>query len=61
MRRAARATPQARGIAFIHQELNLFKNLTIEENLFIGGFPKLVAGLPFIDRAQGARARAASC
>jgi ribose transport system ATP-binding protein len=42
----------ARGIAFIHQELNLFKNLTIEENLFIGGFPRLAAGLPFIDRRK---------
>ena len=37
------------GIAFIHQELNLFRNLNIAENLFIAGFPKLVAGLPFID------------
>jgi ABC-type sugar transport system ATPase subunit len=43
---------EAAGIAFIHQELNLFKNLTIEENLFIGGFPKLVPGLPFIDRRR---------
>ena len=43
---------EARGIAFIHQELNLFKNLTIEENLFIAGFPKKVAGLPFIDRRK---------
>ena len=42
----------ARGIAFIHQELNLFKNLTVEENLFIGGFPKLIGGLPFIDRSK---------
>ena len=42
----------ARGIAFIHQELNLFKNLTVEENLFIGGFPKLIGGLPFIDRGK---------
>jgi ribose transport system ATP-binding protein len=42
----------ARGIAFIHQELNLFKNLTVEENLFISGFPRLVAGLPFIDRGK---------
>ena len=33
------AEAAARGIAFIHQELNLFKNLTVEENLFIGGFP----------------------
>ena len=30
---------EAAGIAFIHQELNLFKNLSVEENLFIGGFP----------------------
>jgi ABC-type sugar transport system ATPase subunit len=48
---------EAAGIAFIHQELNLFKNLSIEENLFIGGFPKLVRGLPFIDRRK-VRARA---
>ena len=41
-----------RGIAFIHQELNLFRNLTVEENLFITGFPKLVAPLPFIDRRR---------
>jgi ribose transport system ATP-binding protein len=27
------------GIAFIHQELNLFTNLSIAENLFIGDFP----------------------
>ena len=39
------------GIAFIHQELNLFRNLSIAENLFITEFPKLVPGLPFIDRA----------
>ena len=39
------------GIAFIHQELNLFRNLSIAENLHITEFPKLVPGLPFIDRA----------
>jgi ribose transport system ATP-binding protein len=43
---------EARGIAFIHQELNLFRNLTVAENLFIAGFPKRFAGLPFIDRAR---------
>jgi ABC-type sugar transport system ATPase subunit len=48
---------EAAGIAFIHQELNLFKNLSVEENLFIGGFPRLVRGLPFIDRRK-VRARA---
>ena len=28
------------GVAFIHQELNLFPNLSIEENLFLSRFPK---------------------
>ena len=41
----------AAGIAFIHQELNLFPNLTIEENLFIDAFPRR-GMLPFIHRAQ---------
>jgi ribose transport system ATP-binding protein len=38
-------------IAFIHQELNLFTNLTIAENVFIEGFPTIGRG-PFrlIDR-----------
>jgi ABC-type sugar transport system ATPase subunit len=40
----------ARGIAFIHQELNLFENLSIEENIFIGGFPRILGRLPLIDR-----------
>jgi ribose transport system ATP-binding protein len=29
-----------KGIAFVHQELNLFANLTVAENLFIDGFPQ---------------------
>ena len=37
------------GITFIHQELNLFPNLTIEENVFLAGFPARFAFLPFID------------
>ena len=28
------------GIAFIHQELNLFTNLSVAENLYINGFPR---------------------
>ena len=48
---------EKQGIAFIHQELNLFRNLSIAENLFIVDFPKLIPGLPFIDR-RAARARA---
>ena len=40
------------GIAFIHQELNLFANLSIAENLFLRGFPRSRAWLPFINRRQ---------
>jgi ribose transport system ATP-binding protein len=44
-----------RGVAFIHQELNLFPNLTIAENIFLTAFPK-PARLPFINqRALHAR------
>jgi ABC-type sugar transport system ATPase subunit len=39
------------GIAFIHQELNLFTNLTIAENFFISGFPT-VGRLPVLSRRQ---------
>jgi ribose transport system ATP-binding protein len=49
-----------RGVAFIHQELNLFANLTVAENLFLTRFPRRRAvGLPLIDRRQ-LRARTAS-
>ena len=37
------------GIAFIHQELNLFGNLSIADNLFIDGFPHIHKS-PFIDK-----------
>lgn len=37
------------GVAQIHQELNLFTNLSIAENIFIHGFPRL-ARLPLIDK-----------
>jgi ribose transport system ATP-binding protein len=37
------------GIAFIHQELNLFTNLSIAENIFIDSFPKRRL---FIDKAK---------
>jgi ribose transport system ATP-binding protein len=40
------------GIAFIHQELNLFTNLSIAENIFLGDFPsRRVGPLTVIDRA----------
>ena len=39
------------GIAFVHQELNLFPNLSIAENLFIRQFPRRsFAGLRWIDQ-----------
>lgn len=38
-----------RGVAVIHQELNLFTNLTIAENMFLTRFPRHSA-LPFIRR-----------
>jgi len=37
------------GIAFIHQELNLFTNLSIAENFFISDFP-LVSKTPFLNK-----------
>ncbi len=41
------------GIAFIHQELNLFTNLTIAENIFINSFPKRNYGpISLIDRRR---------
>jgi ribose transport system ATP-binding protein len=41
------------GIAFIHQELNLFVNLSIAENLFITSFPgKRPLGVPTLDGRQ---------
>ncbi len=40
-----------RGIAFIHQELNLFPNLSIAENVFLTRFPRAGA-TPFIARRE---------
>ena len=42
------ADAQRQGIAFIHQELSLFKQLTVQENLFIDHFPRRFG--PFLDR-----------
>ena len=48
----------AAGIALIHQELNLFPNLTVAENLLLQSFPtRSFLGLPVVDRAV-ARQRA---
>ncbi len=45
------ADASSAGIAFIHQELNLFLNLSIAENIFICNFPK-ISGLPFIEKGS---------
>jgi ribose transport system ATP-binding protein len=39
------------GVGFIHQELNLFTNLNIAENIFIDRFPK-IAGFSLINKAR---------
>ena len=40
-----------KGMAFVHQELNLFPNLTIAENLFLSAFPRRRwSGIPLINR-----------
>ncbi len=43
----------AEGIAFVHQEPNLFGNLTVAENLFLDGFPRTRFGA--IDRRETRR------
>ena len=40
------------GVAFIHQELNLFENLSIAENLAMGGFPLHLSWFPQIDKRR---------
>src|SRR5690606_19666193 len=47
----------AGGIAFVHQELNLFENLTVAENIMIGREPRTRGLLPLVDRKR-LRARA---
>jgi ribose transport system ATP-binding protein len=52
------AEARRRGVAFIHQELNLFPNLSIAENLVLPSFPRQrLPRLPLIDR-QATRSRA---
>ncbi len=45
------AAARLAGIGFIHQELNLFTNLSVAENVFIEAFPRQ-ARLPFLDRRR---------
>src|SRR5690349_22746039 len=40
------------GIAFVHQELNLFDNLDVAANVFIGREPTRAGPLKLVDRAE---------
>ena len=44
----SRRESDAAGVAFIQQELNIFVNLSVAENLFLGRSPRLIEGLPII-------------
>lgn len=48
----SRRESDAAGVAFIQQELNIFPNLSVAENLFLGRSPRLVEAFPFISRAK---------
>jgi ribose transport system ATP-binding protein len=55
---AHRGLSEAAGVAFIQQELNIFPNLSVGENLFLGRYPRLIKTLPFISRKiMGERAK----
>jgi ribose transport system ATP-binding protein len=55
----SRRDSDAAGIAFIQQELNVFPNLSVAENLFLVKPPRLFSALPLIARRQmHARSRA---
>jgi ribose transport system ATP-binding protein len=44
----SRRESDAAGVAFIQQELNIFVNLSVAENLFLGRSPRLIEALPII-------------
>lgn len=48
----SRRESDAAGVAFIQQELNIFPNLSIAENLFLVRPPRRVASLPLISSRQ---------
>lgn len=49
---SSRADSAAAGISFIQQELNIFPNLSVAENLFLLNPPRRFGRLPFISRKQ---------
>ena len=59
-RRLASTTRSPPGIAFVHQELNLFDNLDVAANVFIGREPLYGGPLKLIDTKALQRARAAA-
>jgi len=52
---ADRRAAEKAGIAFIQQELTIFPNLSVEENLLLGRAPRVSGALPFIYRKQRRR------
>ncbi len=64
-RRGARALTvagaMAAGIAFVHQELNLFDNLDVAANVFIGREPRCGGPLELIDRRRRCAPRSRRC
>lgn len=52
---ADRRAAEKAGIAFIQQELAIFPNLSVEENLLLGRAPRVAGALPFICRKQRRR------
>jgi ribose transport system ATP-binding protein len=49
---SSRREADAAGIAFIQQELNVFPNLTVAENLFLTQLPLCASYLPFVSRRK---------
>lgn len=49
---SSRRESDAAGIAFVQQELSIFPNLSVAENLFLAQAPRRFAWLPLIDRRR---------
>jgi ribose transport system ATP-binding protein len=52
------ADAQREGIAFIHQELSLFKQMSVQENLFIDDLKSVKSGFPILISKKKMRKRA---
>jgi len=49
---ANRREAERAGVGFIQQELNIFPNLSVAENLFLGRAPRLMPALPLLSRRK---------